>query len=114
MDNNEPKCCDLYQYYNIPHSFRIANHDFEVIIQDFVELDGDYVYGTFSSSKQQILVATKIKVEGEQINLTDECIRNSFYHELFHAFNYFWNTDTDEGLAQTFANFMREFEITKK
>lgn len=80
----------LYQCYNIPHSFRIANHDFEVIIQDYVELDGDYVYGTFFLSKQQILIATKIKIEGEQINLSDE------------------------GLAQTFANFMREFEITKK
>lgn len=111
---NKPMCCDLYLYHNIPHSFRIANHDFKVKIQDFVELDGEYVYGTFSPSKQEILIATKIRTEKEEIHLTDECVRNSFYHELFHAFNFFWNVDADEGLAQTFANFMREFEITKK
>lgn len=111
---DEPRYCDLYQYYNIPHSFRIANHDFEVLIQDYVEVEGDYVYGTFSSSKQQILIATRIKTEKEDLRLTDECIRNSFWHEVFHCFNYFWNTDTDEGLAQSFANFMREYEITRK
>ena len=73
---DEPRCCDLYQYYNIPHSFRIANHDFEVLIQDYVEVEGDYVYGTFSSSKQQILIATRIKTEKEDLRLTDECIRS--------------------------------------
>ena len=43
-----------------------------------------------------------------------EQIKNTFWHELFHAFNYYWDNDEDEALAQVFANFMREFEITKK
>lgn len=111
---DKPKCCDLYQYYNIPHSFRIANHEYQVLLKEFVILDNHYVYGAFSSTYQTIEVATKIKTDDGPVNLSDECVRNSFWHEVMHCFNYYWNTDCDEGLAQTFANFMREFEITRK
>ena len=50
----------------------------------------------------------------EIIELTDEQVYNSWYHELFHAFNFFWDNGGDESLAQSFANFMREFESTKQ
>lgn len=49
---------------------------------------------------------------GETIYLTEEQIKNSFWHEMFHAFNY--NNKQDESLAQTFANFMREYELTRE
>lgn len=52
--------------------------------------------------------------DGKIIQLTSEQIKNTFWHELFHAFNFYWNNETDEALAQTFANFMREFELTKE
>lgn len=58
-----------------------------------------------------IKIARKVKLEkGDVISLTDEQIKNSFWH----AFNFYWNNGTDEALAQTFANFMREFELTRK
>ena len=90
----KPLACDFYQLYNIPHSFKIANHsDTELVIK----------------------VARKIKSDkGEEVSLTSEQIKNSFWHEVFHAFNFYWNNETDEALAQTFANFMREFELTKQ
>ena len=54
----------------------------------------------------------------ELYNITHTCrIANHLYNihlELFHAFNYYWNNEADEALAQTFANFMREFELTRK
>ncbi len=48
------------------------------------------------------------------VSLTSEQIKNSFWHEVFHSFNFYWNNEADEGLAQTFANFMREFELTRQ
>ena len=35
---------------------------------------------------------------------------NTCWHEIFHVFNYHMNNETDETIAQSFANFMREFE----
>ena len=52
--------------------------------------------------------------DGETIYLTEEQIKNSFWHEIFHAFNYYYNNKQDESLAQTFANFMREYELTRE
>lgn len=52
--------------------------------------------------------------DGETIYLTEEQIKNSFWHEMFHAFNYYYNNKQDESLAQTFANFMREYELTRE
>lgn len=41
----------------------------------------------------------------------EEQIKNSFWH----AFNYYYNNkQEDESLAQVFANFMREFELTRE
>lgn len=90
----KPLACDFYQLYNIPHSFKIANHLYTELV---------------------IKVARKIKSDkGEEVSLTSEQIKNSFWHEVFHALNFYWNNETDEALAQTFANFMREFELTKQ
>lgn len=112
----KPLACDFYELYNIPHTCRIANHLYTIQLDEFVEDDnGDTIYGYHSDAELVIKVAMKVKLErGDIIPLTSEQIKNSFWHELFHAFNYYWNNETDEALAQTFANFMREFELTRK
>lgn len=66
--------------------------------------DGSYLYGDHSDVELTIRVALRMKC-GEQI-------KNSFWHEVFHAFYY--NNRQDESLAQTFANFMCEFELTRE
>lgn len=112
----KPLACDFYELYNIPHTCRIANHLYNIQLEEFIEDDnGDTIYGYHSDAELVIKVAMKVKLErGDIISLTSEQIKNSFWHELFHAFNYYWNNETDEALAQTFANFMREFELTRK
>lgn len=62
--------------YDIPSKVRIANHWYKVILCDFID-NGD----------------------GETIYLTEEQIKNSFWHEMFHAFNYYYNNKQDESLA---------------
>lgn len=107
---------DYYKQYNIPRSFSLANHIHSVIIEDVVYDDDNVsVYGIFSDAELLIRVARKIILSnGKTILLNEEQVKNTWYHELFHAFNYYYNTETNEALAQTFANFMREYEITKQ
>ena len=47
-------------------------------------------------------------------DLEEGQIENTFWHELFHVFNFYFNTEQDEALAQTFANFMCEYLATKR
>lgn len=99
----------------IPKRFKIANHEYRVIVQDFIyDSNGETIYGLHDPVKLEITIATKIRRNEEVIDLIEEQILNSWYHELFHAFNFFWDNGGDESLAQTFANFMREFESTKQ
>lgn len=39
--------------------------------------------------------------------MSDEQLRNTFYHELFHVFQFYYNNEFNE--AQVYANFMCEF-----
>ena len=107
-------CCNYYQMYNIPKTFNVANHTYSIEFQDFVEMDGEEVYGYHSNAELKIIIALKLHIEDKIISLTPEQIKNTFWHELFHSFNYFWNNGDDESLAQVFSNFMREFEITRR
>ena len=92
---------------NIPKKFKIANQWYTVEMVDHLN-DGDF--GDFDSVRTKIRLAKRIYSVDEYIELSEEQICNSFYHELFHAFNFHMNCECDETLAQSFANFMREFE----
>lgn len=112
---NEPCCCDYYQLYDIPHTFIIARHQYDVEICEFVrDDDGSYLYGDHSDVELTIRVALRMKCGENIVSLTREQIKNSFWHEVFHAFNFYYNNRQDESLAQTFANFMCEFELTRE
>ena len=36
---NKPCCLSYYELYDIPKTFKIANHEYSVIFKDFVELN---------------------------------------------------------------------------
>ena len=91
-------------------TFKIAGIKFKIEVVDLLG-DGD-LYGQFSELDSTISIAKRIKYDGVIRDIPENIMLNTFYHELFHTFNYLWNTDTDEALAQSFANFMREFETT--
>ena len=95
----------------IPTKFTIANHTFKVNQYDKLYSDNNEIEGCFCYEELEIC----IKIKDFKGNLLpEEIIRNSFWHETMHVFNYLWNTETNESLAQTFANFMREFETSVK
>lgn len=89
--------------------FKIANQVVRVELMDFVE---ESKYGDFTDAKNLIRIAKKIKVEGEVVELTPEQIENTFWHEVFHAFQFFFDNDYNEAQAQSYANFMQEVFAT--
>ena len=66
--------------------------------------------GDFDCVRARIRLARNIYSCEEYVKVTEEQMCNTCWHEIFHVFNYHMNNETDETIAQSFANFMREFE----
>jgi hypothetical protein len=96
----------------IPSSFTLGSHNFKVVQYKELSDDDESLYGQFDY--ENLTISIRIYKEGSDQLLSKEIILNSFYHELFHSFNYLWNTGVDESLASTFAMLMCEFNNTKK
>lgn len=95
----------------IPETFTLGCHTFKVQLYRELYDGNDPLYGQFDYDEQVIRI--RIFKDNDEL-LSRECILNTYYHELFHAFNYLWNTGSDESLASTFAMLMCEYETTKK
>jgi hypothetical protein len=96
----------------IPKKFTIGGQEFEVKLVDRIRDTNNY--GEFSYCPALIEIATKYYDEQGCHHIPENQIKNTYWHEVFHAFNYMWNADTDESLAQSFANFMCEYEESKE
>ena len=84
--------------YGIPSKFRIANHYYNVELCQFID-NGDS-FGIHDNLKLLIQVAECMKEDdGEVIHLTEEQIKNSFWHEVFHAFQYYYCNKQDESIT---------------
>lgn len=96
----------------IPNKFKIANQEIIVVIEDYLP---DNNYGYFCAATSTIKLARAIHTEyNGDVMLSDEQIRNTFYHELVHCFQFYLNNEYDETEAQVFANFLCEFTETKE
>ena len=101
-------------YKIVPHEFVLACHTVKVVVEEFVyDPNENSLYGDWNDVTCTIRIATHVEEEGEH-ELTEEQVRNSFYHEMFHAFMFFSGLKQDEMIVQSFANFLREYETSKK
>lgn len=67
----------------LPDKFKIANQEITVIIEDSLPNNG---YGYFCDATNTIKLARTVKSEYEgNVSMSDEQLRNTFYHELFHV-----------------------------
>ena len=64
--------------------------------------------------KREIKIARRIKEDNVIYNIQEDEILNTFWHEVFHSFQYYWNNKCDEDFAQVLSNFMCELEQTKE
>ena len=117
-DPNAKLLTDTEIYKVIPKQFNIVCHTINVIVKDWIAPNNlekeDSIYGQWHHAKCTIEIARAIKTGNEVIPLNIEQIKNTFYHELFHCFFFFSQVPQDEMIVQAIANFMREFETTKK
>ena len=96
----------------IPNKFKIAGFEVSVTFEDKLE---DNNYGYWNDVSNSIVLAKNISLKnGELTPLTYRQIKNTFYHELFHAFQFYSGKKYCEIECNIFANFMLEFEETKQ
>ena len=95
----------------IPKRFKIANTNYTV---DVVDKIANGSYGYHNDIRSKIVIATTIEDGKEDVELTEGQIENTFWHELFHCFQFYYCNKQDEALAQSFANFMCEYRATKE
>ena len=97
---------------NLPKKFRVAGRTIKVTMVDLLNNGDDY--GSFSEIHREIKIARRIKEDNVIYNIQEEEILNTFWHEVFHSFQYYWNNKCDEDFAQVLSNFMCELEQTKE
>lgn len=90
----------------IPKTFSLAGMDFTVKIVDNVKDGADY--GEYSDVENTIYIAKRIKEDNIWKNISEKIMFNTFLHELFHVFQYYYNNRYDESQAQVYANFTME------
>lgn len=93
----------------IPKEFTIACNKITIEV-----LEEGEDFGEFIPLRNLIKVSLSSRDENSKLVVfTKAQVQNTFYHELIHCFNYFYNTEMDEALAQTFANLICEYLQTK-
>ena len=96
----------------IPNKFKVAGFEISITLEDKLEENN---YGYWNDVSNTIVLAKQISLKnGELTPLTDRQIKNTFYHELCHAFQFYSGKKYDEIECNIFANFMLEFEETKQ
>lgn len=102
----------------IPEYFETAGgKTVEIKLVDKIESSstkGYYLFGDFNEASNIIRVAKNVPVDGEDFKQTDEDIKRTFWHELFHVFQFYGGFEMDETIAQVFSNFMYEYQHSKR
>lgn len=96
---------------NIPKQFKCAGFTINVVIKDSLE---DNSYGNYCDATNTISIAKTVKVNDKVIKLTERQMFNTFFHEVVHVWQFYYDNQYDEAQAQSYANFMCEFETTQE
>lgn len=95
----------------IPKEITILKHTIKVRIVDI--LDGKF--GLFDPVKNEIKIAQYALSNDKEVALSPVQILHTFWHEVFHAFQWFYEGEYNEGQSQTYAGFMLEvFDAIEK
>ena len=106
----------LFDKFQIPDRYTIGGQEYKVIKKETVrDSDDDPVFGLHDPAQATITIAEKFPVTDSLKHVfSKDQVLNSFFHEMFHSFNFMMNNEQDETIAQSFANFMCEFLKTAK
>lgn len=96
----------------IPKEFIIHGHVVKVIQRE-IDNKEDNRYGYYDSVREEIVIFSKVRSNGEPVDLTDTQIEATFYHELVHCFQWHIKGETDEWEAQSYSGLIIEFLKSK-
>lgn len=88
----------------IPEEITILKHKIKVTLVR--TLDGKF--GLFNSVKNEIKIAQYVLSDDEEVALSPIQILHTFWHEVFHVFQWFYEGEFSEGQSQAYAGFMLE------
>lgn len=94
----------------IPSEFELAGIKFKVIEKESIKDDDTELYGEFDTNKNTITLAKTIYND----EVTPQTKLNTFYHELAHILQYYYNNGLDESFAQSVGNLLMQYSQTKK
>lgn len=89
----------------IPKSFTINGFPITVEVVQHLE---DNNYGDYSDAKELIRIAKTVKADKETVQLSPTQIENTFWHEVFHAFQFHSKGEYDERESAAYAGLMIE------
>ena len=96
----------------IPDKFKVAG--FDITVKKEKKTD-DNEYGFWDDVNNTIVIAKNISLKnGELTALSERQMENTFYHELYHSFQFYSGREYSEVECNIFANFMLEFNETRK
>lgn len=77
----------------LPDKFKIANQEITVVMEDSLPNNN---FGYFCDATNTIKLAKTIDTSYEgKVSMNDEQLRNTFYHELFHVFQFYFDNRID-------------------
>lgn len=91
---------------NLPDTLKIAGNEVKVVLEDKVP-DNNYGYWSDVTNTMHIARTIEEKYAGT-VTLTRDQMRNTYFHEALHAFQFYYNNSYDEAQAQVYANFICE------
>lgn len=95
----------------IPEEITILKHTIKVRIVDI--LDGEF--GKFDPVNNEIKIAQYALSKDKEVALSEIQVLHTFWHEVFHVFQWFYEGEYNEGQSQTYAGFMLEvFDAIEK
>ncbi len=89
----------------IPKQFTLFGN--KITIRE-IDKDEDNRYGYWNDAKEEIVLAHKVKVDGELIPLRPEQIEATWWHEVIHSMQWYSGKSYDEVEAQTYSNMLME------
>lgn len=86
----------------IPKQFVIHGHNIRVI-QKEIDNSEDNRYGYYDSVREEIVIFSKVRAGNEPVLLTETQLEATFWHELYHCFQWHIKGATDEWEAQSYS-----------
>ena len=85
-------------------------HEGNTIKVELVEKTNDNNYGNWCDATNTITIAKTIELEDKTVvKLTEDQITNTFWHELLHCFQFYFDNSYSEAQSQVYANFLCEY-----